>query len=179
MNFILDLDNTLVCAVPFGDTDKITLDIEKNYDFTLFHPFDNLMYLTKIYARPYLKYFLLELSKLGTITVWTGSKKIYAEHIINNLFPKDIKVINLFSNFYTNKLYSKYNLMKPIKYLENDNQIYNILNTIIIDDDKNVIKANPDNSIQISKFTKESIVSNRNDNELIKILKIIKNKIRL
>ncbi len=108
-----------------------------------------------------------------------GSQKIYAEHIINNLFPKEIKVINLFSNFYTNKLYCKYNRMKPIKYLENDNQIYNMLNTIIIDDDKNVIKSNPDNSIQISKFTKESILSNRNDNELIKILKIIKNKIRL
>ncbi len=177
MNFILDLDNTLICGIPFGDTDKISLKAEINYNFTLFYPYSNLMYLTKIYARPHLSEFLIELSKLGTITIWTGAQKIYAKHIIQNLFPNEIKIKNLFTSFYTNKLYFKHNQMKPIKHLVNENNEYNMSNTIIIDDDIRVINSNQDNSIQITKFTKESILSSNIDNELLNILEQIKNKI--
>lgn len=175
MNFILDLDNTLICSVPYGDTWNFPCHIDYSYNFTVFQPSKNLRYITKMYARPGLDVFLKQLATMGTISVWTGAQKIYAEHAIKELFPKDIAIKNVFSNYYTTKLLVKKKLLKPIKYLSMDCPEYKMESTIIIDDDPTVIETNPNNSILVNKFTKQSILSNTLDRELEIVLEKIKN----
>lgn len=175
MNFILDLDNTLLCAIPYYDTANIDIYVEMRYQFTLFQPNRSISYITKMYARPWLEPFLRDLASNGTITVWTGAQKNYAEHAIKELFPKDIPIKNVLSNYYTNKLLVKQKKLKPLEQLSIDCPEYKMDSTIIIDDDLMVIEANPNNSILINTFTKQSILSNKLDNELEIVLEKIKN----
>ena len=175
MNFILDLDNTLIYSIPFGDTWNFPDHIDYSYNFTVFQPSRNLSYVTKMYARPGLEQFLRELATMGTISIWTGAQNIYAEYAIKELFPKDITIKNVFTNYYTTKMLVKKKLLKPIKYLSMDYPEYSLANSIIIDDDFRVVEANTTNSILVAGFTKQSILSKILDNELDIVLEHIKN----
>jgi hypothetical protein len=177
MNFILDLDNTLMCSIPINNLDKLPNDINIKYRIEAFKPYDNLIYSTLLVQRPYLHEFLEELNKIGKISIWTAASSQYAKFIIDNFIPNHIEIKNVFSSFYTNKLKKITNKLKPLEYLCRTNTDYEINKTYIIDDMYEVIDANPNNSFLIKKFTMESITSPNLDNELLKILVKIKSRL--
>ena len=144
-NIILDLDNTLICAVMYSQTYIVPRDIElKSHDF----PEGNCI----IYERPHLKEILDNLSKKYTISVWTSASKEYGQFVIDKCFPKYIKINFFYSKEDTDLCIEKYYLIKPLEYVYENNPGYNKLNTIIIDDLVDVSASNPNNTLQIKPF---------------------------
>lgn len=184
-NIILDLDNTLLNSVEIDNLNYIPTTIPLKYiDFNISNFNSHFKY--RIFARPYLDYFLNEISKFANIAVWTAAGKEYAEEIVNKLFPKNIKIDFLFHSEQTEECLRSFYKMKPLDYLFQLNPSqYNKNNTIIIDNYGMVIDSNKNNSIQIPQFeilyknlptfNKDSI----HDDELLKILDKIKLRFHL
>ena len=180
LNLILDLDNTLILAKKFNinyETNKINLQ-KKKYKKNLLTTFQLNDFFYFIYKRCYLKYFLILANINFNLFIFTNSKKIYANKIINKLYElyPELNLINIITND-ENKSYIK--SLQRINQLNTDNicieENYNCLkkNSIIIDDCNKLWPFDSENIYNIIPFLKES-----NDNyliELIQNLLIIKN----
>lgn len=185
LNIILDLDNTLLNSITFENLDYVPPEIPlKHIDFKISNLNPTFKY--RIFARPYLDFFLNEISKFANIAVWTAAGKEYAQEIVNNLFPNNINIDFLFHSEQTEDCLRNYYKMKPLDYLFSLNpDKYNKNNTIIIDDYGMVIDSNKNNSIQIPRwdiFEQNSITFNRNscyDVELLKMINKIKHRFNL
>jgi len=180
LNLILDLDNTLILAKKFNiknETNKINLQ-KKKYKKNLLTTFQLNDFFYFIYKRCYLKYFLILANINFNLFIFTNSKKIYANKIINKLYElyPELNLINIITND-ENKSYIK--SLQRINQLNTNNlyieENYNCLkkNSIIIDDCNKLWPFDSDNIYNIIPFLIES-----NDNylvELIQNLLIIKN----
>ncbi len=96
MDFILDLDNTIICAIPVNNIDKLPLDVYMKYRIENFRPYTTLIFSTLIIGRPYLEEFLNELNIIGDISIWTAASSEYAKFIIKKFIPSNIKIKNVF-----------------------------------------------------------------------------------
>ena len=180
LNLILDLDNTLILAKKFNiinDTNKIKLQ-KKKYKKNLLTTYQINNFFFFIYKRCYLKYFLILANINFNLYIFTNSKKIYANKIINKLYElcPELNLINIITND-ENKSYIK--SLHRINQLNINNlyieENYNYLKkkSIIIDDCNKFWPFDSENIYNIIPFIKES-----NDNylvELIQNLLIIKN----
>lgn len=173
-NIVLDLDNTLLSAVPLEDlkTDKKTK--EKMKEFTHYNMDDYYI----IFERPGLQKFLDYIFKHFNVSIFTLASKSYALWIVDNIILKKDKpkrkVDYIFFSYHSNWSKSK-SSNKNLKSMEMlwttfglDHQ-FNSNNTFIIDDLPEINKTQPCNSIKIKAFEFED--EDSPDDEELKILK--------
>lgn len=178
-NIILDLDNTIICAIEKFD-----------YDKNKFQPLDNALTSKdmdtsyKVYQRPHLDVFLDFIFKHFNVSVFTAASKDYALFIVKNFIINghpDRKLDFIFHSYHVDISQHKYKSPKDLRLL------WNILpstftpeNTVIVDDLLDVKKANKQNCINIKAFdvyneeTEKLITSSVNDNELLSTINVLK-----
>ena len=189
MNLILDLDDTLINTFNFNFYNNKNIEINNGNDSTI-----SILHLPNflglVYIRPYLFEFLEYAFTNFNISIWTASTTIYCKEILKIIlsesqFSKAIVILARDNNNYvdikTNKIYKdviRNNIIqKPLDLLWNDIQLSEIFtkeNTLIIDNNNNILVENPYNSFVIKEFTSKSV----NDTTLctlIEWLKIIQN----
>jgi len=178
-NVLLDLDNTIICAVEkeYYDQEKFkTLDENLYYkDFGKYF---------RIYERPGLQPFLDFLFDNFNVNVFTAASKDYALFIVNNfiLRNKPNRKINwMFHSYHTTISEAKYNSYKDLRLLWTTiPDTFTPDNTVIIDDLRQVKKANKQNCINVKAFEvynedRKSVINNAiKDNELSKIYNVVR-----
>lgn len=175
-NIILDLDNTLISAEP---TEEFPFDKpgikEKSLKFRIFN-MDNL-YI--VFERPYLQEFLDYLFSNFNVSIWTYSSRLYMTFILENIILRSDKperrIDFVFFHYHceiSNK--KKRGCPKDLTLLEKNFKIenYNLSNTFIIDDLKEVADRNMENCIHIKEFNILDEESDK-DNELLKVKEIL------
>jgi hypothetical protein len=178
-NIILDLDNTIICAIEYT-----------SYNKNKFQPIDNALSSKnmdtsyKVYQRPHLETFLDFIFKHFNVSVFTAASKDYALFIVKNFIINghpDRKIDFIFHSYHVDLSEHKYNSPKDLRLL------WKILpstftpeNTVIVDDLPDVKKANKQNCINIKAFdvyneeTDKVVPSSVNDNELIHTINVLK-----
>jgi hypothetical protein len=151
-NIVFDLDNTLICAVPFSQLHLLPADLPFIYHDFIIDEINNSQNL-RIFARPHLHKMLLSVSQFANISVWTAAGKEYADFVVSRFFPTSIKIDFLFHSEQVQDAVRTYFRFKPLDYIYSFYPTtYSQNNTIIVDDLTDVASANPNNSIQIKAF---------------------------
>jgi len=189
MNLILDLDDTLINTFNFNFYNNKNIEINNGNDSTI-----SILHLPNflglVYIRPYLFEFLEYAFTNFNISIWTASTTIYCKEILKIIlsesqFSKAIVILARDNNNYvdikTNKIYKdviRNNIIqKPLDLLWNDKQLSEIFtkeNTLIIDNNSQILIENPYNSLIIKEFTSKS-TNDTSLHVLINWLKIIQN----
>lgn len=166
MNVFLDLDQTLIAAVPLVKEEDEEDEDEKIFDLydkndqkraTLFD-FENMDDYYIIFQRPGLQEFLDYLFKNFNVSVWTAASKDYALFIIDRILignkKKERKLDYTFFSYHcknsskvkkgTKDLSMLWDIYRDTGYDKN--------NTVIIDDYDEVCKTQPDNCITAPPF---------------------------
>ncbi len=185
-NVILDLDNTIICAVEMdyynANKNKMTL-LDSNLKY---EDFENAY---RIYQRPHLEEFLTFIFRNFNVAIFTAASKDYGLFILDNIIRKiipDQELSFFFYDYHTDLSRKYYNSPKDLRLLWNKfPTTFHQHNTIIIDDLKDVKVANGFNCINIKEFevidenyesekdfkvNKHSIL----DNELLHVIECIK-----
>lgn len=174
INIILDLDNTLISAIDCDEAEKMGLDVvsARQRAFTWLNMEDEF----KIFARPGLQDFLSWLFANFNVSVWTAASKIYASFIIQNFIlagrPERKLDYILFSHHCreskrTRKYQKSLSMVSDVFPLG-----YDITNTYIIDDNKEVFEAQPKMCIRVRPFDVQKS-SCEKDNELARVKRIL------
>jgi TFIIF-interacting CTD phosphatase-like protein len=166
-NIILDLDQTLIS----GECMK-SHNPEK-YEKSKLIPHKQMENLYVIYERPYLQVFLDYLFQNFNVTVWTAASKDYGLFIIKEIILRGNRKLDYFFHSKHCDVSDKKNgSCKDLNMLFTTWKIpgYDKTNTMIIDDLKEVYKAQPNNCIPVSpfEFTKDN---SENDTELLNVMK--------
>jgi len=189
MNLILDLDDTLINTFNFNFYNNKNIEINNGNDSTI-----SILHLPNflglVYIRPYLFEFLEYAFTNFNISIWTASTTIYCKEILKIIlsesqFSKAIVILARDNNNYvdikTNKIYKdviRNNIIqKPLDLLWNDKQLSEIFtkeNTLIIDNNSQILIENPYNSLIIKEFTSKS-TNDTSLHVLLNWLKIIQN----
>lgn len=186
MNIILDLDNTLICAVEmyyyelhkeemkFLDDNLEFVDMDTSY---------------RIYSRPHLAEFIRFLARHFNVSVFTAASKDYALFIIDNIIKKaapDLSIDFIFHSYHTELSYKYYDSPKDLRLLwDKFPTSFTPENTFIVDDLCDVKNANGFNCINIKAFevvseededeSKQIVFKNSiEDNELIAVEEMLK-----
>ncbi len=160
LNIVLDLDNTLLCAVEFREImnsnfDPIFNEKLKYIDF-IFE--DKPLY--RIFLRPNLEDFLDYLFDEFNVSVFTNADKDYADFVATNIILKNSqdkpprKLDFVFYRYHSNIVLQNYGKMKDLRFLWEMAHIYYFFpsNTIIIDDLDLVKQSNYYNCLAIKPF---------------------------
>ncbi len=164
-NLILDLDNTLISSQEYNTFQKNN-KMEK-FIYTVM----DTEYI--VFHRPHLDTFLDFVFKNFNVSVWTAGTKDYALFIIKHIIlsKKNRKLDYILSRFNCNESEFKFGEIKDLNMFHFDKN-YNKENTIIIDDNEDVIKQNKNNSIQVKPF-EYTDRSSYTDKELLKVIQIL------
>lgn len=173
-NIILDLDNTLLSAVPLEDFSWDGKTKKKSLKFDI----HNMEEYYIIFERPYLQSFLTFLFKNFNVSVWSAASKDYVLFIVKEIILKNHPERNLDYIFFSYHCNWSKNKMKGIKKLDMIWDIFKIKgfdesNTFIIDDLPEVQKIQPCNCLSIKEFEFDEEGS-ENDEELKKLIDRLK-----
>jgi TFIIF-interacting CTD phosphatase-like protein len=152
LNYILDLDNTLISAVPTEEYDfKRYKDKAKQFRF------ENMDDYYIIFERPGLQDFLDYLFENFNVSIWTAATKDYALFIIEHIILKDHPERKIDWIFFSKHCsISKRNKKgtKDLSMLWDYYKLanYNVYNTVILDDYDEVYDTQPDNCIIAKPF---------------------------
>lgn len=181
MNVILDLDNTIICAVEMSYYKKYQSQMKILDETLLYRDMDNSY---RIYFRPNLGEFLKFVFRNFKVSIFTAASKDYALFIFDNIikyFVPEARLEYFFFYYHTELSEAYYNSPKNLKLLwEILPTGFNKNNTIIIDDLDDVKTANGFNCINIKAFEtvnedNDTIVKNvKYDNELIHVMDVLK-----
>lgn len=170
-NLFLDLDNTLLSAVPIEEI-KWT---EQNRDLACEFPFYNMEDYYLVFERPGLQEFLDFIFENFNVSIWSAASKDYVLFIIDNLIKqkpgRDLKYV-MFSYHCDKCKKAKKGSIKLLDFLWDKYKLDGITkeNTFIIDDNDRVVKHNMDNVIHIKEFEFENGPECKNDRELYNII---------
>lgn len=159
---VLDLDETLVHSIVTTDVKKI--NNLKNMNNLLLH------YLTDenhifVFYRPYMLYFLQEMSKYFNICVFTNGIKSYADIIVT-------MINTITSCTYISRWYSRTGEYPFYKYISLIDHV-NTSDVLIIDDNNEIWKDDYKNVIKIRQFYGPEDENYILDNDLFNLTEII------
>jgi TFIIF-interacting CTD phosphatase-like protein len=179
-NILLDLDNTLISAVPLEEfpTDNKTKLKALKFKYV------NMEDYYIIFQRPYLQRFLTFIFKHFNVSVWSAASKDYVLFIIENVILKnhpERKLDYIFFSYHCNWSKSSKKIIKNLEMLWDEfglSDKFQRNNTFIIDDLSEVTKNQPCNSIQVKEF--EFLDNNsEKDKDLKRVGKKLKNLLKL
>lgn len=166
-NIILDLDQTIIAGELLNDLETIRSDKDFNNlmnrldSYSKEHGSKDFKASSRetyrIFCRPYLQEFLDALFANFNVAVWTAASPDYAQFIIDNfiLTNKNRKLDFIYTRNDC-KIMKDENgntfLTKPLVKLFNSKENYNAQNTIILDDNFDVHKIQPNNCILAKPF---------------------------
>ncbi len=170
-NLFLDLDNTLLSAVPIEEI-KWT---EQNRDLACEFPFYNMEDYYLVFERPGLQEFLDFIFEHFDVSIWSAASKDYVLFIVDNIIKtkpgRDLKYI-MFSYHCDKCKKDKKGSIKLLDFLWDKYHLDGVTkeNTFIIDDNDRVVKHNLDNVIHIKEFEFEDGPVCKDDRELYNII---------
>lgn len=152
LNFILDLDETLISAEATEDYDQKKYD-KKAKKFK-FHTMED-YYI--VFERPHLQEFLDFLFSNFNVSIWTAASKDYALFIIEQIILKnhpERKIDYIFFSYHCNASKKVKNGTKDLSILWDIYKIdgFNKNNTVIFDDYNEVYKTQTNNCIIAKPF---------------------------
>lgn len=177
-NIVLDLDNTLLSAVPLEDFSWDRETKEKSLKFDI----HNMEEYYIIFERPYLQAFLTFLFENFNVSIWSAASKDYVLFIVNEIIKKghpERKIDFIFFSYHCNWSKKKYKGIKKLDMIWDVFDIpgFNLSNTIIIDDLPEVYKIQPCNCIHIKEFEFEHLDS-EDDKELLNVMERLKHLLK-
>jgi TFIIF-interacting CTD phosphatase-like protein len=145
---ILDLDETLIHAT------ETKLEINHNFKYLDYF----------IYKRPFLNEFLIDISKIFKLAIWSSADDKYVSDIVELIKPNEVEFEFIWGRSrctmkrdYTLDKYIQEKRLKKIK-----KQGYTLEKSLIVDDSPEKTKDNFGNAIYVDPFEGEI-----NDNELV------------
>lgn len=176
LNIILDLDNTLLSAIPSEEFPWEDKEIEEKAVKFDIH---NMEHYYIIFERPHLQKFLDFIFDNFNVTIWSAASKNYVLFIVKNIIlkKKNRHLKNILFSYHCSKSKKMYKGgVKKLKMLWEifDLTDYREDNTFIIDDLDNVKKIQPCNCYHIEEFEFFNKDSEK-DKELLKLEKFLEN----
>ena len=152
VNFVLDLDLTLICAEALEEYDKI-----KYKDKAKKFKYENMEDYYIIFQWPFLQEFLTYIFTHFNVSDWTAASKDYALFIIDKIIIKnkiERKIHWIFFNYHCDRSKKNKNGTKDLSMLWDFYKIktFTKYNTIILDDYSEVYKTQPNNTIIAKEF---------------------------
>ena len=173
-NVILDLDETLISATSYDESNHLH-NRDKNMNLFTYHHMSGDYIIAE---RPHVQKFLDFLFSNFNVSVWTAASKSYALFVINNvILSRDKRKLDYI--LYSSHCDISKNSTGCIKNLEQLFHIYgyNKNNTLIIDDNLEVFSKQSNKVINIKPFISLKDKSEK-DTELLKIEKFLSGLIK-
>jgi TFIIF-interacting CTD phosphatase-like protein len=169
-HIILDLDETLIHGVPLDDPQGITEDQLNHMRQTLkYHIMDDRTFI--IFERPHLREFLNRACSLAHVSVWTAATQSYGSFIIKQIFNSPSRhCYAFFHREHCEQSEAATGHKKSLSWLAHHcPSLYSDANQmIIVDDNRDVEPANPNNCILIDEF-----FGNENDRALFALTDLL------